>query len=156
MGCTVFVDGLRDTDDILRFILYRVLFSRKKCSISSLDTNQQHMYGGVYWNYVCLILMWNIDEEKRQIEAFEIFYYIRSMNVGCVDSVTKEETLYRLHEKRTIWSTIRIRRDRMITRMRDQVALYSRPLKEQPKGTETFIYNEKVVKNGTTTGRCMC
>ena len=53
-------------------------------------------------------------DDKRRIEAFEMWCYRRMMKISWVDKITNEEVLKRVNEKRKIWMTIQSRRCRMI------------------------------------------
>ena len=58
---------------------------------------------------------WTIGkEEKRRIEAFEMWCYRRMLKVSWTEKTTNEEILNRVQETRSIWKTLTRRRDRMI------------------------------------------
>ena len=51
---------------------------------------------------------------KKKLEAFEMWCYRRMLKISWVDKVTNEEVLKRVEEERSLWGTLKRRRDKMI------------------------------------------
>ena len=58
---------------------------------------------------------WTIGEaERKRIEAFEMWFYRRMMNIKWMDKITNEEVLGRIGERRTLWKSLKKRRRQMM------------------------------------------
>ena len=58
---------------------------------------------------------WTIGEtERKRLKAFEMWCYRRMRNIKWMDRITNEEVLGRIGERRTMWKSLRKRRDQMM------------------------------------------
>jgi len=51
--------------------------------------------------------------EKRKLEAFEMWCYRKMLKIKWIERITDEAVLDRIKEKRELWHTIKVRRDKM-------------------------------------------
>jgi len=58
---------------------------------------------------------WTVaKEEQRRIEAFEMLCYRRMLKMSWTDMVTNEEVLERMSKRRTLWNSIKNRRNEWV------------------------------------------
>ena len=58
---------------------------------------------------------WTVEpQERRRIEAFEMWCYRRMLGIKWEEHITNEEVLNRIGEKRSIWNYLTRRRDRLV------------------------------------------
>jgi len=61
---------------------------------------------------------WTIaKEEQRRIEAFEMWCYRRMFKISWTGMVTNKEVLERMAERKTVWNSIKKRRNECIGRV---------------------------------------
>ena len=60
------------------------------------------------------VRVWNLDNWRRRLEAFEMSCYRRMRNIKWMDEITNEEVLWRIEEKRTLWKSLKKRRGWMM------------------------------------------
>jgi hypothetical protein len=64
------------------------------------------LYGNETWTIA--------KEERKRIEAFEIWCFRKMLKISWTDIVTIEEVLERMSEGRTLWNSIKKRRNEWI------------------------------------------
>src|SRR5579871_4379983 len=85
---------------------------------------------------------WTVEpQERRRIEAFEMWCYRRMLGIKWEEHITNEEVLNRIGEKRSIWN--------YLTRRRQTCWTYS----WTPRGGKYGYHLEGTVEGGRGRGR---
>ena len=79
---------------------------------------------------------WNIYEhDKKKLEAFEMWCYRRMMTISWRDHITNQEVLERIEEKRSLITTISIRRAKWLGHILRQDGLLHNIIEGAVEGT---------------------
>ena len=119
LGSQITQDGRSCRDIKQRLAQGRIAFNKKRSLLCSKNINlaaRKRLLKAYVWSvalYGCET--WTIGSaDRKKIEAFEMWCYRRMLRIPWVDKVTNEEVLNRVGEERSIWRTIKMRRDRMV------------------------------------------
>lgn len=119
LGSKITKDGKSAREIKHRIHLAKLAFSKKKTLLAakniSIDIRKQFLTSYV-WNialYGCET--WTIaTEEKRRLQAFELWCYRRMLRIRWIDRVTNEEILRRINSDRKIIYIIKQRRNSLL------------------------------------------
>jgi hypothetical protein len=116
LGSTISKDGRNRSEIIKRICQAKIAFNKKKTIFTSRSISlkiRKNLLKTYVWSialYGCET--WTITmEEKRRLEAFEMWCYRRMLRISWMDRVTHVEVPERLSDGKLLWNNIVRRRN---------------------------------------------
>jgi len=118
LGSIVTNDNYSRRDIRSRIAQAKKAFADKKQLLTSaihLDTRKRFLKAYIWSVALNGCETWTLrEEDKKRVEAFEMWCYRRMMKISWEDRITNEKVLEHVNEKRSILKVIQRRRDKMI------------------------------------------
>ena len=119
LGSIISSDGKCKKEIIKRICQAKVAFNKKRSLFTSKNIDLR-IRKKLLKTYIWSIMLYGCEtwiiakEERRRIEAFEMWCYRRMEKIRWTDRMTNEEVLERVSEKKSIWKSIQKRRNELI------------------------------------------
>ena len=111
LGSAISNDGKNKSEIVKRICQAKIAFNNKKTIFTSKNISlktRKNLLKTYVWSialYGCET--WTITmEERRRLEAFELWCYRRMLRISWMDRVTNEEVLERVSEGKLLWKNI--------------------------------------------------
>lgn len=119
LGSIISKDGRSAKEIVKRICQAKIAFNKKRGLFTSKSISVRTRIN-LLMTYVWSIMLygnetWTIAKtERRRIEAFEMWCFRRMLKISWTDMVSNEEVLERMPVRRTLWSSIKRRRNEWI------------------------------------------
>ncbi|XP_025417940.1 uncharacterized protein LOC112688792 [Sipha flava] len=119
LGSIISKDGRSKKEIVKRICQAKLAFNKKRGLFTSKSTSVRTRINLLMTNVWSIMLYgsetWTIAKaERRRIKAFEMRCFRRMLKISWTDMVSNEEVLERMSARRTLWSSIKKRRNEWI------------------------------------------